>query len=772
MKTPERRSAVERASVMLGLSVLVFLLLLEGTTARAVVRDYAVEVSASIQEAPPRISLSWPADATADHYYVFKKACSDSLWGDPIAVLDGAATEFVDEDVFVGEAYEYSFRKTLDVATDTLQVPAGLPVTFTIYDSWGDGMCCHHGLGAYEVRCDGATYAAGGDFGASESTSFTVGVPGGSDVEFVVSLTLDVWAAETTWELTNDVTGTALAEGGPYEPPRFGHIFAGIRYPAIEDRGAVLLVVASDVAAELASGIERLELDMIADGYRVRRLVVADGSSVPDVKDMIVTECATDPTIGSLFILGHVPVPYSGNILGAHANHQGAWPADLYYGELDGEWTDYLVTNTNASRVANHNVPGDGKFDQTFLPSDVDLMVGRVDLNRMPAFEGDEYALLQQYLDKDHAYRRGEFFAERRGLIDDNVGEAFGLAFAAVGWRNFTAMFGYGNVHALSYFGTLEQESYLWSYGCGGGTYTICAGVGTTDDFANNSPRTVFSPLYGSYFGDWDNSDNILRAPLASAGWPLVCFWAGCPTWHLHHMALGHTIGYSTRLTQNNDHEYTVSDGGRQVRVALMGDPTLTMHVVRPPSNLALSQPSADRVRLDWSPSGDAVGGYHVYRASGIRDVFDRVNASAITDTSFVDPTPLAGSNVYMVRALKLETCASGSYYNLSGGVVDSLVFETGVPEEIGFASCFPNPFANGTSIRYHVPADAPVRLRIFTVAGREVTTLVDERLTSNWYTTTWDGRDDAGRGVASGVYFCLLEVGGESATRRMVVLR
>ncbi len=104
---------------------------------------------------------------------------------------------------------------------------------------------------------------------------------------------------------------------------------------------------------------------------------------------MIVTESVTDPTIESLFILGHVPVPYSGNILGAHANHQGAWPADLYYGELDGEWTDYLVTNTSASRVANHNVPGDGKFDQTFLPSDVDLMVGRVDLNRMPELEGD-----------------------------------------------------------------------------------------------------------------------------------------------------------------------------------------------------------------------------------------------------------------------------------------------------------------------------------------------------------------------------------------------
>lgn len=757
---------------MLGLSALVLLPLVYRTSAHAGVREHAVEVSASVQEVPPRIDLSWPVDATAEHYYVFKKASSDSLWGDPIAVLDGAATEFVDEDVSVGEAYEYSFRKSLGFVADTLRVPAGLPVTFTIYDSWGDGMCCHHGLGAYEVRCDGVTYAAGGDFGASESTSFTVGIPGGPDVEFIVSLTLDVWAGETTWELVDDSAGGTLAEGGPYEPPRFGHIFAGIRYPAIEDRGAVLLAVASDVAAELAGRIERLELDLITEGYRIHRLVVTGGTSVPDIKDMIVTECEADPTIESLFILGHVPVPYSGNILTAHTDHQGAWPADLYYGELDGEWTDYLVTNTSASRPANRNVPGDGKFDQTFLPSDVDLMVGRVDLSLMPAFLDDEHALLRQYLDKNHAYRRGEFTAERRGLIDDNVGEASGLAFAAVGWRNFTAMLGDGNVHALDYFGTLEHESYLWSYGCGGGSYTSCAGVGTTYDFANNSPSTVFSPLYGSYFGDWDNSNNILRAPLASAGRPLVCFWAGCPTWHLHHMALGHPIGYSARLTQNNDHEYTVSYGGRQVRTALMGDPTLTMHVVGPASDLCLSQASAGEVRLDWTPSDDTVEGYHVYRASGIRGAFERVNAEAVVDTSFVDPTPLAGSNVYMVRALKLETSASGSYYNLSGGVVDSLVFETDVSNEVSLAPCFPNPFACGTTIRYRVPVDGRVRLRIFTVAGREVKTLVDKRLPPDCYTTTWDGRDEDGRAVASGVYFCRVQVGDESAARRIVVMR
>ena len=362
--------------------------------------------------------------------------------------------------------------------------------------------------------------------------------------------------------------------------------------------------------------------------------------------------------------------------------------------------------------------------------------------------------------------------AERRGLIDDNVGEAWGLAFAAFGWRNFAAMFGHGNVHELDYFGTLGTQSYLWAYGCGGGSYTSCAGVGTSSDFAANAPQAVFSPLYGSYFGDWDNTNNLLRAPLASEGKPLVCFWAGCPTWHVHHMALGNTIGHAARLTQNNDHEYTVSDGGRLVRIALMGDPTLKAHVVRPASGLSLSVERDGEVRLAWSASADAVEGYHVYRASGIQGQFERITAVAVADTGFVDTSPLAGNNVYMVRAVKLETSASGTYYNLSGGIVDSLAVEVGVPEIVSLSPCFPNPATPEVSIRYHLPSAGRVLLEVFSVSGRRVCTLEDAHRIAGWHTATWDGVDAGGHRAASGVYFCRLCFGDVTRTGRVTLLR
>ncbi len=634
------------------------------SSAGAEVRDYAVEINAAAYEHPPHIEFTWRGDPNAQQYCVFRKAESEEIWGPAITVLNGDATGYIDYDVEVGQAYEYSFRKTPTFISENLQVSPGTEVTFTIFDSYGDGICCQHGLGFYEVKSGGTIYAAGGEFGAYEETSFIVG----DDGEMVVFIMFDAFPPETSWTLKENFSGETLAEGGPYDSPKYGHVFAGIRYPAIEYRGSALLLIEEAVSTQMPGPIERLEKDMIADGFRVERRIVTAGMTVPDVKALIMAACQDNPGIETLFLLGDIPTPYSGNLLGVHGNHQGAWPADLYYGDLDGEWTDFEVNNTTAFWPENHNVPGDGKFDQTFLPSEVELQVGRVDLSDMPAFSGDEFDLLRQYLDRNTAFRRAEVATIKRGLIDDNVGEYYGLAFAAFGWRNFTALCGSGAVFELDYFSTLEQENYLWSYGCGGGSNTSCAGVGTTWDFAEKNVQTVFTCLYGSYFGDWDKPNNFLRAPLASNGLALASFWANRPSWHLHHMALGRTIGYSTRLSQNNNYEYTVSDGQRQIYIALMGDPTLKMHVVAPPSGLQ-AHPENNGVRLTWAPSPDAGQGYYIYRASSIYDSFERINDQPAENASYFDPDPLPGRNVYMVRSLKLETSAGGTFYNLSAGI-------------------------------------------------------------------------------------------------------
>ncbi len=260
----------------------------------------------------------------------------------------------------------------------------------------------------------------------------------------------------------------------------------------------------------------------------------------------------------------------------------------------------------------------------------------------------------------------------RRAVIDDRVGSLGGFAPAATGWRSFTPLVGPDNVATGALFPLLASESHLWSYGCAGSSYTFCGSIISSGRLADTAMRSVFTILYGSYFGDWDNDDNMLRAPLAAAGDALVCFWAGRPTWHLHHMALGYPIGYSTRLTQNNFNQHAPGEGSRQIHIALMGDPTLRMHVVAPVEELmTAASPGADReVGLSWRASpDDEVRGYYVYRSRTHDGPFERLGG-LVAGTTFTDAAPLAGDSLYMVRAVKLETGPSGSYLNLSCGTI------------------------------------------------------------------------------------------------------
>ncbi len=84
-----------------------------------------------------------------------------------------------------------------------------------------------------------------------------------------------------------------------------------------------------------------------------------------------------------------------------------------------------------------------------------------------------------------------------------------------------------------------------------------------------------------------------------------------------------------------------------------------------------------------------------------------------------------------------------------------------------------PNPFVNSTEISYELPADGLADVRIFDVSGRLVRTLASgERQRAGVRTVEWNGLDDRGRRVASGVYFLRVDFGGKSVEGRVVLLR
>ena len=62
--------------------------------------------------------------------------------------------------------------------------------------------------------------------------------------------------------------------------------------------------------------------------------------------------------------------------------------------------------------------------------------------------------------------------------------------------------------------------------------------------------------------------------------------------------------------------------------------------------------------------------------------------------------------------------------------------------------------------------------MKVYNVLGNEVATLVNRDQQTGWYTVLWDGRDNRGREVASGVYFCRLNVSDFNKTTKMVLVR
>lgn len=97
---------------------------------------------------------------------------------------------------------------------------------------------------------------------------------------------------------------------------------------------------------------------------------------------------------------------------------------------------------------------------------------------------------------------------------------------------------------------------------------------------------------------------------------------------------------------------------------------------------------------------------------------------------------------------------------------------ERSLPTRITLSDNYPNPFNPVTTINYTVPTKSPVALRVFSTTGEEVVTLVNGEKSAGLYNISWNGLDQSGRQVASGVYFYRLVVADRILVKKMVFLR
>ncbi len=357
-------------------------------------------------------------------------------------------------------------------------------------------------------------------------------------------------------------------------------------------------------------------------------------------------------------------------------------------------WSDVLEHEGIKDRLRGippvPNVPSDGIFDQRRFPSSIEVAVGRVDFANLPTFtetppDGvaliSEIDLLKRYLDKNHRYRQHKLrFRDKvasLGFFGGSLGVDPNRLLYSYALKNVSAWFGLEptRIRQVNHFKT--QGNYLWGFQFGAGFYDAI-GVGnkshshTTADFADPSkaPNTGFYVLDGSFFGEWNTEDNLLRASLAPTGSGLAALWGRWFKQRWQSMAWGDSLGKSVVKTINglDTRDFVLFDwsNGYNIHIALIGDPTLRLYVDSPPTGLVAEAEGGD-VSLSWDGPPSPQVGYFVYRSvNGLEGPFELLTEEALAGTGFTDEAAPDGAKLYQVRGVRDEVTGSGVFRNLS----------------------------------------------------------------------------------------------------------
>lgn len=492
---------------------------------------------------------------------------------------------------------------------------------------------------------------------------------------------------------------------------------------AIEDRGKLILLADRTLTNALREELAGYVTNLVGDGWQVLRADmprhIDDYSTTTsfltnhfNITNAIAPFVRSNysqftTNIRQILIFGHVTIPYSGTLAddghnSGTAPHQGAWPMDLYYGDVDGIWTDALQ-NTGSIFPWNLNYPGDGKFDQNFIPknesgvAEIEMPVCRIDFANMPAFAEGETELLRRYLRKNAAFRRGEavypldavgfetpILGTFSNIPAETAAEMAGLLGPLkepLGTDPFSPAVARSLIAAVSGPGGFENLNF--SLPTERTTVQIAAGLTST-----NIP---FYIVRASYSPDWNSANNFLRAILGTPNGGLA---VGATyrekNWQIGGLATGHTLG-SDVLSVVNNWPFTLTS----VRaMELLGDATLRHPAIPPPGPVVWAMTNSS-VYLNWSHPAGLAPQYNVYRSTnGMNGPFDRINNLAISTTAFTDLSAPAGALVYMARALGMAETGAGNYTNISQGS-----FATGIPAFEPGSCCIDDQSANEDTV-------------------------------------------------------------------------
>jgi predicted CXXCH cytochrome family protein len=191
-----------------------------------------------------------------------------------------------------------------------------------------------------------------------------------------------------------------------------------------------------------------------------------------------------------------------------------------------------------------------------------------------------------------------------------------------------------------------------------------------------------------------------------------------------------------------------------------------------PPKGFAL-QSLAGVVHLSWDAPADADFKYFaVYR-----DVTPNFNPhgtplATTSDVNYSDASVELG-RLYYYKLTAFDFSGNESNFSDEKSLTVTSVEEgNGIPTEFALRQNHPNPFNPSTQIRYELPQAEHVKISIFNTLGMLVTTLVDQYESAGYHTAVWNGIDNSGNSVATGIYLYKMETGTFNSIKKMMLIK
>jgi hypothetical protein len=180
-------------------------------------------------------------------------------------------------------------------------------------------------------------------------------------------------------------------------------------------------------------------------------------------------------------------------------------------------------------------------------------------------------------------------------------------------------------------------------------------------------------------------------------------------------------------------------------------------------------QPTPNTVTFDgWYVDGNLVATdvqFFFFNGSAYGSGSHTVTARATDNSSLVlnDPNELLVTEV----TWQVDVESTGG-----GPTVPPIAIVPEVDREFALGQNIPNPFNPVTTINYYLPEEGAVVLAVYDVHGKRIRTLASGLESAGEKSVTWDGTNDAGLQVGSGIYFYRLHAGSETSVRKMLLMK